>query len=122
MERVRLCLAKLFAVSPNLLLLDEPTNHLDVPARQASADALAAYTGTVMVVSHHRYLLREWATRVVHMSPGGLTQFGGGWDGFRLTIRPEVAVPPRKRRSRHTAAAPRRTNDLPEERLAELEI
>ncbi len=63
-ERGRLALAKLVAKSPDLLVLDEPTNHLDVPSREQVEMALEVFPGTILLVSHDRYLLRRLADRV----------------------------------------------------------
>lgn len=66
-ERARLTLAKLILSPMNLLLLDEPTNHLDIMSREALEDALDEFSGTVVIVSHDRYLVNKLATRVVEI-------------------------------------------------------
>lgn len=63
-ERGRLALAELVAKNPDLLVLDEPTNHLDIPAREQVELALEHFPGTILLVSHDRYLLRRLADRV----------------------------------------------------------
>lgn len=70
-ERARLTLAKLMLSKVNLLVLDEPTNHLDIDSREALEGALSAFDGTVLVVSHDRYLIDKLATRILALTPGG---------------------------------------------------
>lgn len=70
-ERARLTLAKLILSKVNLLVLDEPTNHLDIPSREALEDALAAFDGTIVCVSHDRYFIEKLATRIVEILPVG---------------------------------------------------
>ncbi len=72
-ERARLALCKTMLAGHNLLLLDEPTNHLDIPSREALEAALAGYTGTLLMVSHDRYFIHKLATRVLRLTPAGLT-------------------------------------------------
>jgi len=69
-ERARLTLSKLMLSHMNLLVLDEPTNHLDIDAREALEAALSAFDGTLLVVSHDRYLMERLATRFLALSPG----------------------------------------------------
>jgi len=69
-EKGRLALARVLAATPNLLFLDEPTNHLDLPTCEALQSALAAYPGTLLLVSHDRRLLERVATRVVLIHDG----------------------------------------------------
>ena len=68
-ERARLTLAKLILSHVNLLVLDEPTNHLDIDSREALEEALAAFDGTVLAVSHDRYFMDKLATRVLGLCP-----------------------------------------------------
>ncbi len=72
-ERARLTLAKLVLSDNNFLVLDEPTNHLDINSREALEDALEGYGGTILCVSHDRYLINKLATRVLELSPKGFT-------------------------------------------------
>lgn len=70
-ERARLTLAKLVLSDNNCLVLDEPTNHLDINSREALEDALDAYGGTILCVSHDRYLINKLATRILQLNPEG---------------------------------------------------
>ena len=67
-EKTRIALAKLILRGANFLILDEPTNHLDLPAREAIETALQNFTGTILIVTHDRYLLDEVATKVVEFT------------------------------------------------------
>src|SRR4030095_4840188 len=64
-EKGRLALAKLIYSRVNVLLLDEPTNHLDIPSREALEEALDAYEGTILTISHDRYFLDRVATQIL---------------------------------------------------------
>ncbi len=81
-EAARLRLARIFPKRHHLLLLDEPTNHLDILTRQALLEALQAYGGTVVFVSHDRYFIQEIATRVVEIQEGRLLDFPGRYEEF----------------------------------------
>ncbi|WP_157220639.1 ABC-F family ATP-binding cassette domain-containing protein [Flavisphingomonas formosensis] len=80
-ERTRLGIARLLVEAPELLLLDEPTNNLDKDGRAAIAALLEGWRGGAVVASHDRMLL-EHVDRIVHLSPVGVTLFGGGWSAF----------------------------------------
>lgn len=68
-ERARLTLAKLILKKVNLLVMDEPTNHLDIASAEALEQALAAFDGTVIAVSHDRYFIDRLATRIIELAP-----------------------------------------------------
>jgi ATP-binding cassette subfamily F protein 3 len=78
-ERRRLSLAILVQGGANVLLLDEPTNHLDIESREALEDALRAFTGAVLLVSHDRALLDAVGTRTIAVEDGTLHSYAGGW-------------------------------------------
>jgi len=78
-ERARVALAMMMLTRANLLVLDEPTNHLDVESIEALEDALEAYEGTVILVSHDRALLRALATRVWVLHNRHITEFDGSF-------------------------------------------
>ena len=69
-ERARLTLSKLMLSEMNLLVLDEPTNHLDIDSREALESALEQFDGTIVTVSHDRYLIEKLATRILQLHPG----------------------------------------------------
>jgi ATP-binding cassette subfamily F protein 3 len=102
-ERGRLALAKLALYETNLLLLDEPTNHLDIPSQEILQDVLDNYPGTILLVSHDRYLIDALATQVWEIEPdeSQLDVFKGTYSELRareetveLTTRESVAVKP----------------------------
>ena len=66
-ERARLTFAKLMLSETNVLILDEPTNHLDIASREALEDAVSAFDGTVIAVSHDRYFMKRLATRILEL-------------------------------------------------------
>ncbi|MBQ8404705.1 MAG: ABC-F type ribosomal protection protein [Clostridia bacterium] len=69
-ERARLALCKIILSKVNLLILDEPTNHLDIGSREALEEALLAFDGTIIAVSHDRYFIKKLATRIFDMTRG----------------------------------------------------
>ena len=81
-ERTRLALAALLLEKPDLLLLDEPTNHLDIDSCEALEDALFHYDGTLLIVSHDRYLINKLADRIYYLEDGGITEYLGNYDDF----------------------------------------
>ncbi len=82
-ERARLCLAKMLMSPANLLLLDEPTNHLDLGSKEMLAEALTEFAGTVLIISHDRYLLDQVATHVLAMEAGQGQLFVGNYTAYR---------------------------------------
>ena len=84
-ERGRLALAKLALEDTNLLLLDEPTNHLDIPSQEILEQVLEAYAGTILLVSHDRYLIDALATQVWEIDPDDsrLSVFKGTYSELR---------------------------------------
>jgi ATP-binding cassette subfamily F protein 3 len=76
-EQARVALALLVLKGANLLILDEPTNHLDIPSQEVLEEVLAGFNGTVLVVTHDRYLIRELATGVWTIQDGELRAFKG---------------------------------------------
>src|SRR5687767_3047480 len=90
-ERGRLALAKLALQDTNLLLLDEPTNHLDIPSQEILQSVLDAYKGTILLVTHDRYLVDALATQIWEIDPdeSHLTMFNGTYSQMREERRKE---------------------------------
>jgi ATP-binding cassette subfamily F protein 3 len=81
-EKSRLALARLLINPPNLLLMDEPTTHLDIPSIDALVNALKAYEGTFIFISHDVYFIRQLAKTVLHVHSGRLTPYAGDYDYY----------------------------------------
>lgn len=81
-EQTRLCLARLLLQKPDLLLLDEPTNHLDMETLQWLENYLAAYKGSVLVISHDRYFLDHVCTGIVEILMGASEQYNGNYTRY----------------------------------------
>lgn len=93
-ERGRLALACLALKGSNLLLLDEPTNHLDLPSQELLQSILADFQGTILLVSHDRYLIDALATQVWEVRPDEkrLTVFDGTYSEFKAARQAEAAT------------------------------
>ena len=89
-ERGRLALAILALQGANFLLLDEPTNHLDIPSQEALQEALEQFSGTILMVSHDRYLVNALATQIWDVADGRLKVTNGGYQNY-LTLRAQDA-------------------------------
>ncbi len=81
-ERARVALLKLMLSEANFLLLDEPTNHLDIASREALENALSDYDGTLLVISHDRYLINRLADRVCELTENGAENYLGNYDYY----------------------------------------
>ena len=84
-EKARISLAKLMLSEANFLILDEPTNHLDIQSREILENALTAYTGTVLVVSHDRYFINRISTRILELKDKTLASYPGNYDDMLHT-------------------------------------
>jgi len=99
-ERARLALAILALDGANVLLLDEPTNHLDIQAQEALQETLEAFEGTILLVTHDRYLVDKLATQVWDLRDGHLNVYQGPYkeylearaasDASRMTAREKL--------------------------------
>ncbi len=81
-EAARLLLANIMLQKPNVLIMDEPTNHLDVESIEALANALKAYQGTLILVSHDRHFVNKVATRVIALTKKGIKDFKGSYQEY----------------------------------------
>lgn len=81
-ERGRVSLAKLMLSGSNFLILDEPTNHLDMGAKEVLEDALKAFDGTLLFVSHDRYFINQVADHVIDLRNGGIRIYNGNYDDY----------------------------------------
>ncbi len=81
-EKIRLAFLRLFLSAPNFLLLDEPTTHLDLDGRRLLQEALQAYRGTILLVSHDIDFVRAVATSVLEITRDGVRSFPGGYDYY----------------------------------------
>ena len=81
-EKGRVALTKLMLHQDNLLLLDEPTNHLDMDSREVLEQALETFPGTILAISHDRYFINRFATRVAVLEEGGVREYLGNYDDY----------------------------------------
>ncbi len=94
-ERGRVALAKLALSGANLLLLDEPTNHLDIDSQEVLQNVLAGFDGTILLVSHDRYLVDALATQIWAASPGKLEVFEGTYKEYVTARNTGLPLPTR---------------------------
>ena len=87
-ERARVLLTELMLAGSNMLFLDEPTNHLDINSCEALEEALKNYEGTLVIVSHDRYLINSLADRIYYLTPNGVEKFEGNYDDFLNKFQP----------------------------------
>lgn len=99
-EQARMLFGKLMLQRPNILVLDEPTNHLDMESIEALNLALENYLGTLIFVSHDREFVSSLATRIVELSPQGVTNYVGSYDEYLLSQGVEIGVSSAQRQVR----------------------
>ena len=101
-EKARLALLKLMMSGSNLLVFDEPTNHLDIAAKEVFEDAIRHFPGTVIIVSHDRYLLQHLPTAILELTADGIIRYPGRYDYYeekRNSLdkgKQEAVLPPPK--------------------------
>jgi ATP-binding cassette, subfamily F, member 3 len=91
-ERNRVMLAWLSAMEANVLILDEPTNHLDLWSRHALEQAIKAFDGTVILVSHDRYLVNAVADHLLVLRGGTVSQIAGNYDTYKHWLKEGLAI------------------------------
>jgi ATP-binding cassette, subfamily F, member 3 len=132
-ERSRVALARLVLQRANFLLLDEPTNHLDIPSQEVLEDVLDDFPGTILLVTHDRYLVDSLATElwIIHSGAAALEVFDGTWAEY-AQVREEEAQASEahqakdkwsqeERQVRRDQQRARRDDEARRQRLAELE-
>ena len=92
-EKSRLALARMLLRPANVLLLDEPSNHLDLDSKEVLLDALRAYKGTLVFVSHDRYLLDQLSTKVAEIADGHIRVHWGGYPDFMRAKDAQLETP-----------------------------
>ena len=91
-EQSRVAFLKLMLTGANFLVLDEPTNHLDIPAKETIEEALMAYPGTFLAVSHDRYFLDKVANCTLVLEDGNITEYNGNYSYYRERVEAEAAA------------------------------
>ncbi|MBR4870388.1 MAG: ABC-F family ATP-binding cassette domain-containing protein, partial [Oscillospiraceae bacterium] len=107
-SRLRLCM--LMDEEINLLILDEPTNHLDIDSREWIEEAVEAYDGALLFVSHDRYFIQRFATRIWELENGVITDYPMGFERYRQIKAEQAKNAPRaevKEKEKKTEAQPR---------------
>lgn len=103
-ERAKLKFAILLLSCGNVLLMDEPTNHLDLSTKEVLDGALRDYTGTLLVISHDRYLLNKFPTKIAEMHPDGFRLYSGNYDSYIAQKAAQPAGPSPQVREEKTSA------------------
>lgn len=85
-ERAKLCFAIMALNRGNVLVLDEPTNHLDLSTKEVLEDALAEFGGTIILVSHDRYLLNKVASRIIEIKHDEVNSYEGNFDAYSEAV------------------------------------
>ncbi len=105
-EKNKLSLAILTTLNPNLLVLDEPTNHLDMASREALAEVLKEFKGTMILVSHDRWLLTQLTDRTLDIRRSGAISYPGSYEEYRRWQQSGKPMPTPAKKSRMQVAVP----------------
>jgi len=122
-EKSRLKLCLLMQDRVNFLILDEPTNHLDIESREWIEDAVTNWDGTMLFISHDRYFLNKFATRIWGMEGGSITDFNGSFDDYQeaLSVESQPIILPDNKKKPPKAKEPAKTAISPETLIYEAE-
>ena len=105
-EKARLLMGLCSFHGPHLLIMDEPTNHLDIDSRAALIEAINAYKGAVILVSHDRYLLDACADRLWQVADGAVTPFDGDMDDYKAQVLGTEKPKPKAEKHASTSSQP----------------
>ncbi len=122
-EQSRVAFLKLMLTGANFLILDEPTNHLDIPAKEAVEEALMAYPGTFLAVSHDRYFLDKVANCTIELADGKLTEYEGNYSYYRMkkAVMEEEAKETLENQTKSNATSSNQSNPAAEAKKTESE-
>ncbi len=128
-ERARVCFALLMLEHANVMLLDEPTNHIDLPMKEVLEEALDAYTGTLLFVSHDRYFLKRLATQILELTPEGAVLHPYGFEQYleekakrkAALVQEQAVQKPKPAAASHRSKAQRSADAARRARMRELE-
>ena len=124
-ERARLKLCMLMNSAVNMLILDEPTNHLDLDSREWIESAVDQFEGTLLIVSHDRYFVKRFATRIWELNNGVLRDFDCGYEKYRFIrereMEAEAAANAQKRAAEREAEKAQKVQERPGKRDAKME-
>lgn len=115
-ERAKVCFAMMMLDKANILILDEPTNHLDIAMKEVIEDAMKTFTGTILFVSHDRYLLDQVADHILEITPDGVKTYKGGFQSWLDATKKEEAA---ANAAVQTAAAEQKKEEKPTYRSKE---
>lgn len=115
-ERAKVCFAVMMLDKANILILDEPTNHLDIAMKEVIEDAMKTFTGTILFVSHDRYLLDQVADHILEITPDGVKTYRGGFQSWLDATKKEEAA---ANAAVQTAAAEQKKEEKPTYRSKE---
>jgi ATP-binding cassette, subfamily F, member 3 len=124
-SRLRLCI--LMQKDVNLLLLDEPTNHLDIESREWLENALSEFEGTIVFISHDRYFINKFATRISQLHDGRITDYYGDYEYYKTKLqeqqkRNEPSEGPKREKTLHCTMEPEKSSmEDDKTRIAKLE-
>ena len=110
-EKAKLSLLKLMLSGANTLVLDEPTNHLDIESRETVEEALSEYEGTIIMVSHDRYLLERFPDRILELTGSGIREFKGKFDYYLEKTAERTAAASETVPARDAAVVPAATSE-----------
>jgi ATP-binding cassette subfamily F protein 3 len=119
-EKVRLSLAKLLLKHSNLLILDEPTNHLDIPGKEALEQALHGFTGSLLLVSHDRYFIKQLATGILHFENGYAKFYDCGYEEYMERLSGQEVKKKEEQQKEQPKKEPEKKKMAPENRKREI--